>query len=94
LKDADPVFLGEAVEHLHSALQHAVPGIVGGILEIEVAIAGPLVEQGFGGVLTQEEGGQCLFKGAPEQHGGARISILSSHPDTDSGSGGDRRGID
>jgi len=39
-----PVFLGEAVEQLHSALQHAVPVVVGGILKIEIAITGPLVE--------------------------------------------------
>jgi len=57
LEDADTVFLGEAVEQLHAALEHAIPVIVGGVLHLEVTILGPFVEQDLGGVLAEEKGG-------------------------------------
>jgi hypothetical protein len=56
LTDADPTVLGESVQQLHPRLQHAVPAIPLGIMEIAVSVAGPFLVEHGGGVLPLKVG--------------------------------------
>ncbi len=72
----DAIVLAEPGQQQDALLEHAIPGIPVGVVQV-LALAGrPFRKQGGSGILTPKQGGQRLFEGAPEQHRRAGIFLL------------------
>src|SRR6202035_3144729 len=69
LRDANPIVLGKAIQQLHARLQHAVPAIALGIVEIAVPACCPFPIERRGGILPVEVGRHTLLERPTKQHG-------------------------
>jgi hypothetical protein len=74
--DANPIILREALEQLHSGLQHAIPAVTSRIVETAIPMGNPLPIEGRSSILALEVGSHCLFEGPAEQHGCPGVLLL------------------
>src|SRR5947209_10480378 len=68
IADRDAAILDKALEQVDAFMQHRVPGIPAGVIENEIAVPGPFIEQRLTTVLAPEEGAYSRFKSPPEEH--------------------------
>src|ERR1019366_426088 len=74
--NANAAVLSEALEQLDALLQHPVPGVVARVGQTHVPTYAPLLEQHSRRVFPAKKGGDGLFKGSTEKHGGTSVFLL------------------
>src|SRR5213078_2587963 len=76
LSYADAVFLAEAIEQLNALFEHAVPAVTLGVVQRLLLVLRPFAVKSYGCIFLSEVGAECLFEGAPEEHGGPGVLLL------------------
>lgn len=85
--DVNPSILDEALQQLHTLLQHTFPSVMRRINQLHVFAGGPLLEQLGCHVFAPKQRGDRLLEGTAEQHGSAEVFLLPTIELTDSGTG-------
>src|SRR5205085_2284107 len=76
IPDPDAVILDETLEQVDALVQHRVPSVRTGVVERQIAILRPFIEQRLTAIFAVEESSQCSFECPTEEHASVSFFLL------------------